>query len=96
MRGAIVALLLAAALPAAAEERRTEIDVASAKREAIPVFNMEDDGSVTLDVIAFPVLPKPMIPYMCIREFGAAQIRCYIINSETRAVITTDVTPTKP
>jgi hypothetical protein len=90
---AVVAVLACAAFSAFGQESKTFDNLKARPTKPVPVFSFEEEG-IRLDTINFPDLGEKYITYMCIREFGAEKIRCYIVEVETNRVLTTDITPT--
>lgn len=59
--------------------------------ERIPVFNTQLDGTVKLETVRLPLAPAPWMNYVCIREFDASAIRCYLIDGDSMRVKTLDL-----
>lgn len=78
MRHAVLAFALLAASARAAEPALT-FD-ATGPQERVPVLNMQLDGGVTFSTVKLPVPPEGYATHVCIREFDASQIRCYVID----------------
>lgn len=60
--------------------------------ERIPVIATNDDGKPTLQTIVIDILPEPYITHVCIREYAAPAIRCYILDTENKTWIVFDLT----
>lgn len=85
MRAAWLPLLALAALTASA-------DAPPAGHERIPVINLQLDSEPKFESV---VLPKPpmdeWILHVCIREYDAPAIRCYMLDTIERKWWTFDV-----
>ena len=85
--GVLLALLLFSCMlpPAIGQEADT--------REPVVVLQTHESGLITASVVRLlPARPLPFQNYVCFREFGAVEIRCYAINPENLEVRFVDLT----
>jgi hypothetical protein len=85
MRFAWLLLLLLAAMTASAEQTEGT--------ELVAVISTTLDGPAKFDTVRLPSPPDDRILlHVCIREFDAPAVRCYLLDTVNRAWITVDYT----
>jgi hypothetical protein len=85
MRFAWLPLLLLAAMTASAEQTEGT--------ELVAVISITLDGPAKFDTVRLPSPPDDRILlHVCIREFDAPAVRCYLLDTVNRAWITVDYT----
>lgn len=81
MRAALLPLLALTTLVASAAEPGFE---------RIPVIELLDNGKPKFYTVRLPVPPEPLATHVCIREFEAPAIRCYVLDRQNMDWLTFD------